>query len=177
MAAADNHDKLIRLAKNAVRNAEEQARRHYGIRLPDAEIDFSLRGRCAGQARLSRTKKTMLRLNLQLLAENLADFLQQTIPHEVAHLVVNWQHINNRQRPQPHGKEWQAVMRNCFGLEPARCHNYRTRSARVVPRNYLYRCNCREHRLTSIMHNRINRSVQAFCKKCLKPIEFVTKET
>ena len=160
----------------AVQRAEEQARRHYGIRLPAATIDYSLRGRCAGQARVAANGETLIRLNRKLLHENLADFLAQTIPHEVAHLVVTWQTRNRRHRPRPHGPEWQAVMRDCFGLEPARCHDYATTPARVVPRDYLYRCACREHRLTRIMHNKILRRARVWCKSCKRPLTFLLKE-
>jgi SprT protein len=166
---------LHQQAEAAVRQAEGRARRFCGIDLPEALIDFSLRGRCAGQARVDRNGHTILRINQQLLKENLDDFLKNTIPHEVAHLAVNWKARKKRQRPRPHGPEWQAVMQNCFGLEPVRCHAYVTTPARVVPRIFLYNCNCREHWLTSIMHGRISRSSRAFCKICKTPLKFVVK--
>ena len=164
-------------AEIAIRQAEKQARRFYGINLPEAAIDFSLRGRCAGQARVDRGGETCLRINQQLLAENLDDFLRNTIPHEVAHLVVNWQARKKRQRPRPHGPEWQAVMRQCYGLKALRCHSYQTTPARVVPRAFLYSCNCSEHRLTSIMHNRILRSYRALCRSCKSPLTFVAHQS
>ena len=164
-------------AEIAIRQAEKQARRFYGINLPEAAIDFSLRGRCAGQARVDRNGETCLRINQQLLAENLDDFLSNTIPHEVAHLVVNWQARKKRQRPRPHGPEWQAVMRQCYGLKALRCHSYQTTPARVVPRAFLYSCNCSEHRLTSIMHNRISRSYRALCRSCKSPLTFVAHQS
>jgi SprT protein len=157
----------------AVRRAERRARVFYAIELPEASIDFSLRGRCAGQAVVERTGATRLRINLQLLRENLDDYLIQTVPHEISHLVVNWQARNKRSKPRPHGTEWQAVMRDCFGLEAKRCHSYRTTPARVVPRPFLYACSCREHLLTSIMHNKIGLSYQALCKACRTPLQFI----
>jgi SprT protein len=160
-------------AEAVVRQAERRARRFYGIDLPEALIDFSLRGRCAGQARVDRNGHTSLRINQQLLAENLDDFLKNTIPHEIAHLVVNWKAHKRCRRPRPHGPEWQAVMQNCFGLEPVRCHAYATTPARVVPRDYLYTCSCREHQLTSIMHNRVSKSYQALCNACRTPLKFI----
>lgn len=163
-------------AETAVRHAEKLARNFYGLNLPDASVDFSLRGRCAGQARVARNGQTCLRINQQLLAENLADFLVNTIPHEVAHLIVNWQARKRRQRPRPHGPEWQAVMQDCFNLEAQRCHSYRTTPARVVPRPFLYSCHCREHRLTNIMHSRISRSYQALCRACKTPLKFIAKQ-
>lgn len=173
MPSKQDQSKIKGIATKAVQHAEERARSFYGIKLPAAGIDFSLRGRCAGQARVKPNGQTSLRINYQLLAENLDDFLQQTIPHEVAHLVVNWLVRNKRQRPRPHGREWQAVMRECFDLEPIRCHSYQTTAARIVPRNFLYRCNCRDHFLTRIMHNRVSRHYQALCKGCITPLKFV----
>lgn len=169
--------KLQQQVETAVRQAEKRARDFYRLDLPEASIDFSLRGRCAGQAMVDHSGETSLRINQQLLAENLDDFLSNTIPHEVAHLVVNWQARGKRQRPRPHGPEWQAVMQDCYDLLPKRCHSFRTTPARVVPRPFLYTCNCSEHRLTSIMHNRISKSYQALCKACRTPIKFVAQQT
>ncbi len=176
MTCKQDITKLRQQVETAVRQAEQRARDFYRIALPEASIDFSLRGRCAGQARVDRNGETGLRINQQLLAENLDDFLSNTIPHEVAHLVVNWQARNKRQRPRPHGPEWQAVMQSCYDLSPERCHSYQTMAARVVPRPFLYTCICREHRLTSIMHNKISRSYQALCKACKTPIKFVSQQ-
>lgn len=164
---------LPRQVEQAVRAAEQRARELYRLDLPPATIDFSLRGRCAGQARLGREARPRLRINLQLLAENLEDFLVVTIPHEVAHLVVLWQARQRRSRPRPHGPEWQAVMRDCFALEPVRCHDYQTTPARVVRRPFIYACPCREHRLTSTMHNRIRLAGGAACRNCRKVLRFL----
>ncbi len=176
MPVKQGHPDLRQTVENTVRQAEKRACTFYGLDLPDATIDFSLRGRCAGQARIERNGQTCLRFNRQLLIENFDDFLSNTIPHEVAHLVVNWPFRNLRQRPRPHGPEWQAVMKDCFGLEPVRCHSYRTSPARVVPKPFLYACSCREHQLTSIMHKRIYRSSQAICTACRTPLIFIAKQ-
>ncbi len=173
MQTTHSAEQIIKLAEAAVRAAESRARERYAIRLPGAVIDFALRGRCAGQAKVEQNGRTLLRINLELLTNNLDDFLKQTIPHEVSHLVVNWQARKKRQRPRPHGPEWQAVMRDCYNLQPVRCHTYATTPARIVPRNFLYRCNCREHRLTRIMHNRMSCRYQAWCKGCKTHLRFV----
>jgi SprT protein len=168
---------LLKIADSSVRLAEERARRCYGLALPAAAINYSLRGHCAGQALVTEDGRTFLRFNRTLLEENREDFIRQTIPHEVAHLVVNWRVRKRRQRPRPHGPEWQAVMRDCFALEPRRCHNYATTAARVVPRNFVYSCGCREHHLTSIMHNKISAHDLALCKQCRTPLRFITRRT
>ncbi len=172
-AAPPTPDELCVLAEQAVRAAERLARDRYRLDLPPAALDFSLRGLCAGQARIGHDGRPLLRINLQLLADNREDFLNVTIPHEVAHLVVLWPYRKRRTRPRPHGPEWQAVMRDCFNLEPVRCHAYRTTPARVVSRPFLYACPCREHRLTSIMHNRIRRTRGAYCRRCRSILQFL----
>lgn len=166
LAVLPSPEELRRWTEQAVRAAEVRVRDRYRLDLPPAILDFSLRGRCAGQARIGQDARPLLRINLQLLAENLEDFLSVTIPHEIAHLVVVWQARRRRTRPPPHGPEWQAVMRDCFGLEPVRCHTYQTTAARVVPRPFIYGCTCREHPLTQLMHNRIRRAGSATCRRC-----------
>jgi len=175
MPTTQSPEQIMHLAVQAVRAAEQRARDFYAIPLPEAVVDFSLRGRCAGQAKVERCGATSLRINLKLLAENLADFLSQTIPHEVSHLIINWQTRHKKQCPRPHGPEWQMVMQNCYGLQPVRCHTYQTRPARCVPRNFLYRCKCREHHLTSIMHKKLSKSHKALCKSCRTQLKFVAK--
>jgi len=168
---------LQKIAESAVRQAEERARHYYGLALPAASISYSLRGHSAGQALVTANGRTSLRFNQKLLEENREDFIRQTIPHEVAHLVVNWQARKRRQRPRPHGPEWQAVMRDCFALEPRRCHSYATTAARVVLRNFVYSCGCREHHLTGIMHRKISTHTLALCKQCRGPLRFITEQT
>ena len=75
---------IMQLAEAAVRAAEDRARRFYAIPLPRAMIDFSLRGRCAGQARVARNGETLLRTNLKLLTENLDAFLDKANENEAA---------------------------------------------------------------------------------------------
>lgn len=176
MPNKQKHTDPLHKAETAVRQAEQHARNFYGINLPQASIDFSLRGRCAGQAKVYRNGSTCLRINQQLLVENLDDFLSNTIPHEVAHLVVNWRARKKRERPRPHGTEWRAVMENCFGLDAKRCHSYQTTPARVVPRPFLYTCGCCEHHLTRTLHNRVSRSHQALCKACSTPLKFIVRQ-
>nr|NIQ08963.1 hypothetical protein [Gammaproteobacteria bacterium]NIV92302.1 hypothetical protein [candidate division KSB1 bacterium] len=103
----EKYRNVIQKIEAAIRKTEEQGRQHYNISLPNAEIDYSLRGRCAAQARVDRNGQTFLRINLQLLSENFNDYLKQTVPHEIAHLIVNWQARKQRRRPPPHGSEWQ----------------------------------------------------------------------
>lgn len=157
---------LVVLAETAVRKAEQKARAFYQIDLPVSQLSFSLKGHCAGQATVDRFHQTYIRLNFDLLRDNTEPFLSETIPHEVAHLVVNLKAIRQGTRPRPHGSEWRKVMKECFGLEGHRCHNYPSSTARIVPRKYVYSCACRKHYFTAIMHKRLSNNRYAICKEC-----------
>ena len=81
-------------------------------------VSLKLRGQKAGVAHLH---ENLLRFNPQLYRENTDDFLKQTVAHEVAHLIA---HQLFGDRIQPHGEEWQLIMRGVYELPPNRCHTY-----------------------------------------------------
>jgi SprT protein len=129
-------------------------------------IGFDLQGLAAGQAILHRDHPG-IRYNAALLEQEGDAFLQRTVPHEVAHLVV-YQLYGRRVRP--HGREWQQLMRQ-FGADPARCHRFDTGATRARHfRRFDYHCACREHQLTAIRHNRIQRGTVYLCQACKRPL-------
>lgn len=141
---------------------------HFGIHMPAPCVRFDLRGRAAGQVRMSDQLGCLVRYNLALLARNPEDFLNSTVPHETAHLVAF--RVFGR-RIKPHGGEWQSVMR-LLGAEPRRCHDYDVEGlqARRLSR-YQYRCGCGIHQLTSIRHNRVLAGQVYRCRRCGLPLE------
>lgn len=139
------------------------------LRIPtlQASIRFDLQGRSAGQARLAARGPALIRYNATLLRANPEDFLDSTVPHEVAHLVAFARH---GPRIRPHGAEWVEIMRH-FGAEPTRCHAYdvtglKTRALRELD----YHCTCRGHRLTSIRHHRVLAGQTYICRQCGSPL-------
>ena len=67
--------------------------RHY----PEPVLVYQQRGTSAGTAWL---EKNEIRLNPVLLLENQQAFIDEVVPHELAHLLV-WKHFG---RVAPHGK-------------------------------------------------------------------------
>jgi SprT protein len=49
-----------------------------------------------------------------LLLENQQAFIDEVVPHELAHLLV-WKHFG---RVAPHGKEWKWMMESVLGVPP-----------------------------------------------------------
>jgi SprT protein len=154
----------------------------YDITVKRPEIVYDLKGTTAGRARGYRdengNKQYAIRVNNDLLYGTHKDeMLQQTIPHEAAHIFVYQAWPGSK----GHGREWQAVMHQ-LGLEPTRCHQYETTKARNrerMPRPYIYVCACDgvEHKMTQITHNRMLDGTKYTCRRCGETLEFVWDET
>jgi predicted SprT family Zn-dependent metalloprotease len=93
---------------------------------------------------------------------------QQTVIHEVCHIVNKHEAIrDHRGIPSAHGPEWRAVMRRA-GVSPKRCHNVdnsdlKRRSRKTVPAT----CRCGEHPITERTAIRILGATHTYsCRKC-----------
>lgn len=61
-----------------------------------------------------------------MLLENSEAFIEEVVPHELAHLLV-WKHFG---RVAPHGKEWKWMMENVLGVPARRTHQFELQSVR-----------------------------------------------
>lgn len=124
-------------------------------------ISYALRGQKAGVAYLQQNE---IRLNPVLLAENGAEFIQQVVPHELAHLLV-YQQFG---RVQPHGKEWKMMMEQVLGVPAEIYHQFSTAN---VAKQFPYECGCQTHLLSVRRHNAIQRNQRSYiCRKCNQPL-------
>ncbi|WPO98984.1 SprT family zinc-dependent metalloprotease [Pseudomonas sp. HR96] len=128
-------------------------------------VSLKLRGQKAGVAHLH---ENLLRFNSQLYRENREDFLRQTVAHEVAHLVA---HQLFGDRIQPHGEEWQLIMRGVYELPPNRCHTYEIK--RRGGTRYIYQCPCTpEFPFTAQRHGLVRKGRRYLCRRCRAPLVF-----
>jgi SprT protein len=131
-------------------------------RPPQVTVRCDLRGSNAGQLRQYRNGALVIRYNLAMAEQQPEAFIAETVPHEVAH-VVTWVCHG---RVRPHGPEWQAVMR-WFGFrQPRRCHVFDEPAEGRRQRRWAYRCDCREHQLSTTRHNRAQRGLHYVCRVC-----------
>lgn len=137
---------------------ERRAASHAGLTPCPPRLAFDLRGTRAGCA----SADGRIRLNPVLLRENPADFLAQTLPHEVAHWVVfRW-----RPSATPHGAEWRQVM-SWLDAPARRCHGFDVDRARIrTLRRHPYACACRAHEVSAILHRRIQNGAVYRCRAC-----------
>lgn len=98
-------------------------------------VKYNVRGTTGGKA--SRVS-WMVDFNPVLLIENEDDFISQTVPHEIAHLIARklWSNI------KPHGREWKLVM-TIFGAKPRATHSYDISRVQVRTVNkFMWTCEC-----------------------------------
>jgi SprT protein len=147
-------------------------------------VSFDLMGRTAGMYRV-RNGQRVIRYNPWLFARYFEDNLANTVPHEVAHYVVDMvygcvqrsvAHLRNRKKNpsltglfklrkagtvghahavRPHGKEWQALM-TAFGADTRRTCSYDLDGIPVrSQKRHRYHCPCSTHLLSTCRHNKI----------------------
>lgn len=166
-------DPLQRQAIQATCRSIALAQTHYRIHITPPQLRFDLRGRTAGMVVFYRGGvPATIRYNDQLLQEHKQAFIQQTVPHEVAHLIAR--NLFGT-RIKPHGPEWRAIMA-LLGAEPSRCHNFSTEHIRARSmKRFLYRCDCREYWLSAIRHHRNLRGTTYLCRACGTPLAQITR--
>ncbi len=138
-------------------------------KLAPVPVLFDLRGRAAGMFRI-RHGQPQIRYNPWIFARYFESNVNDTIPHEVAHYVVD--QLFGRHGIRPHGIEWQRVML-AFGRAPKVTCDYDLSGIpqRKVKR-FRYHCSCSIHQLSSYRHNRITSNLaQYLCRKCRHPLQ------
>ncbi|MFO8005866.1 SprT-like domain-containing protein [Thioalkalivibrio sp.] len=135
--------------------------------LPIPEIRLDLRGRAAGQWRVKDGVET-LRFNPEAFIRDWHAHFPATVAHEVAHSIV-YRRFGLKAVP-PHGSEWRKVMAE-LGFPPLVTH--RTPLSGRRSRVYIYKCECRSHRLGPRRHHLIRqRGYQYACRDCGGRLEF-----
>ena len=144
------------------------AEKHFQCEFPRPEVRLDLRGQSAGAA---YPQRNLLRFNAGLYRDNQVHFLHQTVAHEAAHLLAARLH---GLQIRPHGREWQGIMQEVFGLPALRCHSYRLPP--VWKTLYSYACQCRQHQLSARRHARTRRGVDYLCRACRQPLAFTGQQ-
>lgn len=121
----------------------------------EPKVSYKPKGSVAGCAFLTRWE---IQLNSIMLNENGEKFINEVVPHELAHLIT----FQKFGKVKPHGQEWQYIMSEIMKKEPKVTHNFN------IKRNeYVYICNCQEHYLSPIRHNKIRKNKASYqCRKC-----------
>ncbi len=154
------HTQVINKTRDCIALAEKKLNQSLDMPV----VSFKQRGKIAGSARYSQWE---VRFNPVLLAENPEAFINEVVPHEIAHLLT----FKLFGRVRPHGKEWQTMMTQVFGIPARTTHSFDISSVRGS--TFLYRCACRDHHLSIRRHNKIVRQQTLYhctlCRQALSP--------
>jgi SprT protein len=126
-------------------------------------VKFDKRGTCGGTAWYAMME---LNFNAGLMVDNWDEYMNQVIPHEVAHLFK--EHVYGSFRKgrlhSPHGIYWQRIMVT-LGVNPDRCHSMDTSKVAQPKKKFVYACTCgcgKEVVLSSVRHNRMVRGTHNY---------------
>lgn len=158
--AAYSLDKHFKMASESV------CMRAHKAKLTKPSMSFNQRGKVAGSALI---KENTIRLNRKLFEHNEDYFLNQVIPHELAHLLVGQIFPF---KVKPHGLEWQHIMVSIFKRPAEVTHKLDTSVLGI--KTYQYFCDCQTMELSSIRHNKVINNKQSYkCRRCkvvLRPL-------
>lgn len=151
---------VLNEAVRYIRLAEKKLQQAF----PIIPVYFDLKGRAAGMYKVQAGQR-QLRFNPYLFSRYYEENFNNTVPHEVAHYLVDM--IYGIKNVRPHGKEWKTMM-HLLGAEPQRTHQFDLQG--IPQRSYQlisYQCRCNDFQLTSRRHNMIVRGKRRyFCPNC-----------
>ena len=106
------------LIKEACCEVVRRGNAAFNLNLPPVTVSMDLRGRCAGLASM-RKGKFYVRLNIDMIRDDakLQHILEQTIPHEMAHIFCYHKPLLGKS----HNSGWKYVCQ-VLGGNGARCH-------------------------------------------------------
>lgn len=143
----------------------------FNRQFPAYTIRFDIKGGTAGSVSFVRgwggsIRDVVIRFNPALLEREGETMIQNTVPHEVAHLVaeVLYGEFGNK---IGHGPKWKAVMR-MFGVTPSRCHDYDVSDLKQKRTKFEVTCDCATHQLGATRYKRmfIDKTDTYSCKMC-----------
>jgi SprT protein len=140
----------------------------YHREFPAIPVIFDLKGRAAGMYRVQNSER-IIRYNPYIFAKFPDDNITSTVPHEVAHYVVDM--LYGATNVRPHGAEWQKVMLS-LDAQPIVTGDYDLSGIPVRrQRRHPYQCACSVHQISAVRHNKIRRGkARYFCRYCKTPI-------
>jgi len=135
-----------------------------GRQFAEVPVAFDLRGRTAGMYRV-KGRERLIRYNPWIFAKYFDDGMNVTVPHEVAHYLVDCLH--GLRRVKPHGAEWRRIM-TAFGADSRATARF---DLDGIPqrrqRQFDYHCACQPHQLGSRRHFKILRGEARYrCRDC-----------
>jgi SprT protein len=124
---------------------------------------FDLKGKAAGMYKVNKSER-MIRYNPYIFDRYYSENLSTTVPHEVAHYIVDV--LYGIRKTQPHGKEWRNIMALFNADASVTCSFDLSDIPTKHYQRFDYTCTCQTHQLTRIRHNRVMKGTRYHCRRC-----------
>lgn len=141
-----------------------------GLALKTPSISFDLKGSTGGKAYSTRNH---IQLNAEMLVQFGDAFIEEVVPHELAHLAVTAKY---GLKVRGHGVEWKTMM-SWLNKVPNRTHKFETVSMKEKKDNrpFLW-CNCAEPlRCSTRIYNLIKGGQARQCAVCKARVSLTPK--
>jgi SprT protein len=145
------------------------------ISIPEPKVRLVDLGKVGGRAYFAQN---VVELNIHFLQTAEKEMIEQTLPHELAHLATFDLFPRSK---QAHGPEFRhvlgAISHNTDTYHKMNVEDIKGLSKQIKTKTrYLYRCGCpdKKHAITPVTHNRIKKgAVHLQCRNCRQPIVFL----
>lgn len=119
------------------------AEQHFSRRIRKPVVIYTKRGSTAGTATFSKWE---INLNPGLLIRNVDQFIERTVPHELAHLIADLMYPQQLGKKRDvHGDNWKRVCRILGMTDVSRCHSYDVSEVKLVrstSKTVKWQCTC-----------------------------------
>lgn len=129
-------------------------------------IDIRNMGTTGGRAHL---QTCLIEINSQMVENYPYEDVEKIVIHELAHIITYF--MFGVEEGKAHGKQWKRVM-ELLDQTADRCHSFALTPKRIC-KKFLYKCDCGDHLITSIRHNRSLKGTKYFCNTCSGLLTFV----
>lgn len=136
--------------------------------VPVIPVSFDIRGP-AGHAIY---RPPSVSFNLPMLFQEKQDFIDRTVPHEVAHCLA---YLKFGDLGRGHGDIWRYVLQTIGGTDLTRCHQFDTShysAGRKRQRRWPANCDCGAVRsVSTTIRNKMLRGQRRFCNTCKSTVQ------
>lgn len=141
----------------------DTANEKFNLSLDYPQIKYTVRGTCGGKA---SGIKWYVDFNMGLIVDNLGEYINQVVPHEVAHLVAyatngyahEYKHTRRGKVRVSHGARFYRIMR-MFGVDETRTHAMDTSKVAQKRKTKAFPCKCTgcglEYTIGTVRRNKI----------------------
>ena len=161
-----NNNKLYENVTDKVKETVDKLNIKFGFNMKYPHIYYDVKGTTGG---LAKSASMTIHFNDKLLKENIENFIDTTVPHEVCHIAVyHLCQVEKRAYPKNgHGADWQIMMR-VTGVNARKYHQYAVEVKEPI--EYKYECGCPSGLIIpEKIHKKIKDKAMV-CKKCKKQL-------